>query len=242
MKKLLISAARAVWRQSELAAWHAETDALQKTVTNAHSVTALACRSVAMAICRRDGTREQNTYPPASPQRPRQKTNGPLPRCQQEMGRSPSIEGNALCLTKRKRRVQFCPRERSRRSHPEAEPADGYSAIRRRQSGCDFASGDHAGLQFKSRRLDVRIPVGQQDGHLQLVIPHRRQLQLRLLNGGRMSDHPTALGGTGSARFRPSWGYHRHSCPFSFGRGLARSNVSRECWCRLPSSGREVVA
>src|SRR5438445_13510876 len=30
---------------------------------------------------------------------------------------------------------------------------------------------------------------------------HRRQLQLRLLNGGLMSDHPTPLGGTCSARF-----------------------------------------
>src|SRR5271157_5620957 len=30
---------------------------------------------------------------------------------------------------------------------------------------------------------------------------HRRQLQLRLLNGGLMSEHPTALGGTCSGRF-----------------------------------------
>src|SRR5436190_1135473 len=34
-------------------------------------------------------------------------------------------------------------------------------------------------------------------------MPHRRQLQLRLLNGGLMSDHPTPLGGTCSARFDP---------------------------------------
>src|SRR5271169_377522 len=59
----------------------------------------------------------------------------------------------------------------------------------------------HAG--FKSSRAVVGIPVGQQDGHLQLAMPHRRQLQLQLLNGGLMSDHPTALGGTCSARFEP---------------------------------------
>src|SRR5436190_22962758 len=34
-------------------------------------------------------------------------------------------------------------------------------------------------------------------------MPHRRQLQLRLLNGGLMSNHPTPLGGTCSARFEP---------------------------------------
>src|SRR5258708_3462737 len=34
-------------------------------------------------------------------------------------------------------------------------------------------------------------------------MPHRRQLQLRLLNGGLMNDHPTPLGGTCSARFDP---------------------------------------
>src|SRR5262249_20360765 len=49
----------------------------------------------------------------------------------------------------------------------------------------------------------VGIGVEQQDGHLQLVVPLRRQLQLRLLNGGLMSDHPTPLGGSCSARFDP---------------------------------------
>src|SRR5215831_13671130 len=34
-------------------------------------------------------------------------------------------------------------------------------------------------------------------------MPHRRQLQLRLLNGGLMNDHPTPLGGTCNARFEP---------------------------------------
>src|SRR3954468_4776810 len=34
-------------------------------------------------------------------------------------------------------------------------------------------------------------------------MPHQRQLQLRLLNGGLMSDHPTPLGGTCDARFDP---------------------------------------
>src|SRR5262249_20825084 len=34
-------------------------------------------------------------------------------------------------------------------------------------------------------------------------MPHRRQLQQRLLNGGLMNDHPTALGGTCSGRFDP---------------------------------------
>src|SRR5262245_56774199 len=34
-------------------------------------------------------------------------------------------------------------------------------------------------------------------------MPHRRQLQLRLRNGGLMSDHPTAMGGTCSGRFDP---------------------------------------
>src|SRR5262245_41731528 len=34
-------------------------------------------------------------------------------------------------------------------------------------------------------------------------MPHRRQLQLRTLNGGLMSDQPLALGGTCSARFEP---------------------------------------
>src|ERR1700732_2454893 len=34
-------------------------------------------------------------------------------------------------------------------------------------------------------------------------MPHRRPLQLRLLSGGLMSDHSTALGGTCSGRFDP---------------------------------------
>src|SRR5262245_32769338 len=34
-------------------------------------------------------------------------------------------------------------------------------------------------------------------------MPHRRQLQLRTLNGGPTSDQPLALGGTCSARFEP---------------------------------------
>src|SRR5438128_4114441 len=34
-------------------------------------------------------------------------------------------------------------------------------------------------------------------------MPHRRQIHLRLLNGGLMSDNPTALGGTCSDRFDP---------------------------------------
>src|SRR5438309_5609800 len=34
-------------------------------------------------------------------------------------------------------------------------------------------------------------------------MPHRRQLQLRLLNGDLMNYHPTPLGGTCSARFDP---------------------------------------
>src|SRR5580704_13281964 len=34
-------------------------------------------------------------------------------------------------------------------------------------------------------------------------MPHRRQPQLRLPNGGLMNDHPTPLGGTCSARFDP---------------------------------------
>src|SRR5262249_21779418 len=59
----------------------------------------------------------------------------------------------------------------------------------------------HAG--FKSSRLVVGIPVWQQDGHLQLAMPHRRLLQQRLLNGGLMNDPPTALGGTCSGRFDP---------------------------------------
>jgi hypothetical protein len=34
-------------------------------------------------------------------------------------------------------------------------------------------------------------------------MPHRRQPHLRFLIGGVMSDHPTTLGGTCSARFDP---------------------------------------
>jgi hypothetical protein len=34
-------------------------------------------------------------------------------------------------------------------------------------------------------------------------MPHRRQLELRLPNGGLMSDHPTPLGGNCSGRFEP---------------------------------------
>jgi hypothetical protein len=34
-------------------------------------------------------------------------------------------------------------------------------------------------------------------------MPHRRQLELRLLNRGLMSDHATPLGGTCSGRFEP---------------------------------------
>src|SRR6478735_1528313 len=48
-----------------------------------------------------------------------------------------------------------------------------------------------------------RLGVRQQDGQLQPAAPQRRRLPPRLLNGGLMSDHPTPMGGTCSARFDP---------------------------------------
>src|ERR1700737_1482447 len=53
------------------------------------------------------------------------------------------------------------------------------------------------------RRMNRILYVRQQEGQRQPAAPHRRRLQLRLPNGGLISDHPTPLGGTCSARFDP---------------------------------------
>src|SRR5207237_10054842 len=58
----------------------------------------------------------------------------------------------------------------------------------------------------RAQRLGAGQPnqsVRRQDGQLQPAAPQRRRLPPRLLNGGLMSDHPTPLGGTCSARFDP---------------------------------------
>ena len=57
------------------------------------------------------------------------------------------------------------------------------------------------GLVLGATTIGVSVAPGTK--FLQLAMPHRRQLQLRLRNGGLMSDHPTALGGTCSGRFDP---------------------------------------